>query len=481
MAPSLPPNPSLTQLKHQAKDIHKAHKARDASCCDVLKKLKRFADASDADILAAEVPLKQVQFALAMHYGFASWAELKSHIGSAAPEPSGGVQREGHKVWIEGVPDGRFDIHWDMLTRAMETLLTYRGENVTRSKLLAYSGDAFNLCHGSHWQGVAYLCIPTDPVGNLARAYGYEYECVHDGWNFQVMKPLQRPGRLELTRKTLERVYAEIDAGRPVLVGGTEDHCGSWTLAVGYDRKSPSLCHIGENGQHLPPYRWSPVRGVAPGSIDEHFGHWNGRYRGTIRENFVGCWQDNPTYLIKAKTSAAATLRDRDLRALQLAVEIHAASKHSIGFWGPVDYFFGAEAYRQWARELGELDYPADLEKPRPEGAYDWYEMGNMDMQVDQIVVGRTAAAEFCQAAASRLPKGREDMLAAAALYRQEVDIAKSAFAPFIPRFDGNDEPREAWLSDESKREAGVKAIRQMLEKDRAAVAAIQKALAAMG
>jgi len=391
------------------------------------------------------------------------------------------VQREGSRVWIEGVPDGRFDIHWDMLTRAMETLLTYRDENVTRTELLAYSGDAFNLCHGSHWQGMASLSIPTDPVGNLARAYGYEYECVHDGWSFEKMDRLKRPERVELTRKTLERVYAEIDAGRPALVGGTEDHCGSWTLAVGYDRENLQLCHIGENGQHLPPYRWSLIRGIAPGSTDEKLGHWNGRYRGTIRENFVGCWQSNPTYLIKDKKADAPTPRDRDLRALQLAVEIHAAPKHSVGYCGGVDFFFGAEAYRQWAGELGELDYPADLEKPQPKGAFDWYAMGNMDMQVDQIVVGRTAAAAFCQAAASRLPKGREDLLAAAALYRQEVDIAKSAFAAFIPRFDGNDEPRKAWLSDESKREAGVKAIDQMLEKDRAAVAAIQKALAAEG
>jgi len=80
MTPSLPPKPSLRFLKEQAKDLHKAHKASDASCCDVLRKLKRFADASDADILATEVPLKEVQFALAMDYGFASWAELKSKV-----------------------------------------------------------------------------------------------------------------------------------------------------------------------------------------------------------------------------------------------------------------------------------------------------------------------------------------------------------------------------------------------------------------
>ena len=76
MTPSLPPNPSLRFLREQAKDLLKAYKASDASCCEVLRKLNRFADATDADILAADISLKQVQFALAMDYGFKSWGDL---------------------------------------------------------------------------------------------------------------------------------------------------------------------------------------------------------------------------------------------------------------------------------------------------------------------------------------------------------------------------------------------------------------------
>ncbi len=92
MTPSLPPSPSLKHLRHEAKALHKAHQARDVGACETLRHLKRFAGASDEEILAADVPLKEVQFALAMTYGFASWKAMKDHVESlaeAAPEAAG--------------------------------------------------------------------------------------------------------------------------------------------------------------------------------------------------------------------------------------------------------------------------------------------------------------------------------------------------------------------------------------------------------
>lgn len=80
MDPSLPSKPSLEQLRKQAKDLLKSHRAGDPSCCPVLRRLNRFADATDAGILQANVPLKEAQFALAMNYGFASWDAIKKSI-----------------------------------------------------------------------------------------------------------------------------------------------------------------------------------------------------------------------------------------------------------------------------------------------------------------------------------------------------------------------------------------------------------------
>lgn len=384
------------------------------------------------------------------------------------------VKREGGKVRIEGVPDATLGIQWDMLVRAVQALLRSRGQEVAFEDLLACSGDAFNLCHGSRWQGVAYLCVPTDTVQNMAQAYGYGYECICDGYREEKMARLERNERLKITQNALDRIWAEVDAGRPVLVGGTEQHCGSWTIVVGYDRENLLMCHVGDGK----PYRWSKIRGVTPGSPDEGFAHMDGRFRGAIRKGFVGGWQCNPAFLIKARVGQPSDEKSRMANALKRAVELHTAPKQHIGWWGGIDYYFGSEAYAQWARELHELDYPADLKKELPKDAYDWYEMGNMDTQVDQIARGRTAAAAFCRRAMEVFPQAKVHLAAAADLYGQEIAIARQAFAPFIPPFDGNDGPRKAWLSSETEREAGVAAINRMLEKEKTAILEIEKALA---
>ena len=76
MARSLPTRLSLRYLKEEAKDVLKAKRNGDASCCPTLRNLRRFARSSDADILAADVGLQEVQFALALDYGFTDWSHL---------------------------------------------------------------------------------------------------------------------------------------------------------------------------------------------------------------------------------------------------------------------------------------------------------------------------------------------------------------------------------------------------------------------
>ncbi len=76
MPQALPANPSVRFLKEQAKDLLKAQRAGDVSCCKVLRQLRRFTDTHDEEILDAKVGLQEAQFALALHYGFASWEHL---------------------------------------------------------------------------------------------------------------------------------------------------------------------------------------------------------------------------------------------------------------------------------------------------------------------------------------------------------------------------------------------------------------------
>ncbi len=83
MTTLLPLQPDLAQLKRQAKELLRAHHHGDPTACPSLRTLRQFATASDAEILAAGLKLHDVQFALALGYGFSSWERLKHHIEQA--------------------------------------------------------------------------------------------------------------------------------------------------------------------------------------------------------------------------------------------------------------------------------------------------------------------------------------------------------------------------------------------------------------
>jgi hypothetical protein len=74
----------LHYLQQEAKDLRKAHAARDASCCETLRLVRRFARKGDTEILGSDLKLTEAQHALAMDYGFKSWAELNRHVADTA-------------------------------------------------------------------------------------------------------------------------------------------------------------------------------------------------------------------------------------------------------------------------------------------------------------------------------------------------------------------------------------------------------------
>ncbi len=78
---ALPSNPNLAHLKYQAKDLLKAHAARDPRAAQRLREFHpQFQRATDAEIFAAGLTLTDAQLAIAREYGFPSWARLKHHI-----------------------------------------------------------------------------------------------------------------------------------------------------------------------------------------------------------------------------------------------------------------------------------------------------------------------------------------------------------------------------------------------------------------
>jgi hypothetical protein len=77
----LPSKPNLDQLKHQAKDLLKAHAAHSLSAAQLIREFHpRFSGATDAQIFAARLSLSGAQLTIARESGFPSWARLKARI-----------------------------------------------------------------------------------------------------------------------------------------------------------------------------------------------------------------------------------------------------------------------------------------------------------------------------------------------------------------------------------------------------------------
>ncbi|NKB72583.1 MAG: hypothetical protein GKR89_36365 [Candidatus Latescibacteria bacterium] len=86
---NLPPNPSLDQLKKQAKDLLKGYRSGDAQALLRLRaSVSKLAAASDAEIQGAKFGLLDAQRVLALEYGFESWPALENHVGIIAHSTS---------------------------------------------------------------------------------------------------------------------------------------------------------------------------------------------------------------------------------------------------------------------------------------------------------------------------------------------------------------------------------------------------------
>ena len=77
----LPSDPNLDHLKHQAKDLLKAHASRSPQMAQIIREFHpRFAKASDAQIFAAALKLSDAQLTIARQHGFPSWQRMKQRI-----------------------------------------------------------------------------------------------------------------------------------------------------------------------------------------------------------------------------------------------------------------------------------------------------------------------------------------------------------------------------------------------------------------
>jgi ankyrin repeat protein len=86
MSTPLPDRPDLDQLKNQAKDLLKGHKAGDP---EAFRRIQanhpRLAGSSAHQVQAFRFTLSGAQLVIAREYGFSSWPKLKAHVESLSP------------------------------------------------------------------------------------------------------------------------------------------------------------------------------------------------------------------------------------------------------------------------------------------------------------------------------------------------------------------------------------------------------------
>ena len=85
MSRLLPIRPDLERLKGEAKSLLRARVNGDASACPVFRRLRRFSQAEDSQVLPATVTLTEAQFSLAREHGFKSWDELRKVVLGSRP------------------------------------------------------------------------------------------------------------------------------------------------------------------------------------------------------------------------------------------------------------------------------------------------------------------------------------------------------------------------------------------------------------
>ena len=86
----LPPNPSVENLKKQAKSLLKAHREQDPEVVEYIRRhLPRLNNMPDEEILVAELSLQEAQLVIAREYGFPSWPKLVEGVEGLADEAAG--------------------------------------------------------------------------------------------------------------------------------------------------------------------------------------------------------------------------------------------------------------------------------------------------------------------------------------------------------------------------------------------------------
>jgi len=435
MNPTLPPNANLTQLKHQAKDLLKQHRSGDAEACAVLRRLPSLADADDAAVLAREMKLHDVQYALALMYGFTSWDALRRHIEGGRAPSAGCVVRENGRVWIEGIPElayGKSGV--TTYAGALEAALAATPHPYSYDDIMGYTGLAFRTRWYKRLDTPGWC--PSSAVGEMEPEIRKTEAAT--GWRFEFAARMDQEEDPHM-EDFGAGMAACIEAGFPI-VGYPDRRLLDCAVAYGHEMR--------EDGRY---FLWEG---------------YSDRLSGWKHETETG-----PMQLLLARHEAPAGQRASLRRALTEDWTQRAHSVDNPAKGVEAESRYGAYALETWADDLARHDTFTDEER----GSLffvSWYVHST-------LICARATAARFLNKQAQTLDGDLAAALQrAASLYGATSAMAKraqqeGAFAPpFAP--DG----REKWTPE--VRQLEIDTLQRVQAQDAAAERELHAALRAM-
>jgi hypothetical protein len=179
MSPSLPRHPNLDHLKKQAKRLLAAQRDGRPGCCQFLRQLRRFANASDEEILAARMTLADAQQVVAMLYGFSGWRALKEEVQSRPADGVNSLEAVMARC-KEKIPE----YAGAGVPLAVTAALSHGGVDIDFMDLAAASGWAFSFGYRYDDISPAYMAVrgkpdadgPLEVFAFLPLQYGFDYE-----------------------------------------------------------------------------------------------------------------------------------------------------------------------------------------------------------------------------------------------------------------------------------------------------------------
>lgn len=160
LATHLPDRPNLDQLKHQAKDLLRDARARDAAALQRFRILPAFAQTAEADLAGRPLALHDAQSVIAREHGFDSWNVLRERVEELSLEFGVALDR-----FIEAATDGRGDraerllaLHPSIARENFHTALLLGDADAVERRLSAHPELATTSGGPRGWQPLHYVC-----------------------------------------------------------------------------------------------------------------------------------------------------------------------------------------------------------------------------------------------------------------------------------------------------------------------------------